>query len=550
MRLPGSVRREHLCSLVPLSPDWCAGVCFFRPLLGPFILIVILLTACAKTPLVLVDPVENSGPSLPLPSPGDLLPQVPRETLQADLAHIFSSPKTDNAFWAVSIQSMDTGEFFYRLNSTKLVMPASNMKILTVAVAAEELGWDYQYETQLLASGQVKHGRLASDLIVRGNGDPTINSHNGPRENVFETWADQLKAMGIYAIDGRIVGDDNAFEDMGLAEGWPWEDLAYGYATSVGALQHHENVVNLVFDAGPLPGTEVSIKIHPLGSGLKLVNRVLTAPNHGDFVVNLHRLPGQATLEVTGLIPAGSKSFTLTASVNNPTQFFVKALHTALTSNGIEVLGPATDIDDITISPATDDQSSIEQVDSPHRVLISYLSPPLSEISKVLMKVSQNLYAETLLKTISTRSGLGTTASGIDGIEKILDSWDVSPHGHIIADGSGLSRYNYVSPEILVKVLHRMHSEPQHAAMFKATLPIAGREGTLTNRMQGTAAEGNVRAKTGSIANVRALSGYAHTRDDELLAFSIIVNNFDVRKETIDELIDQAVERLVNFSRL
>ncbi len=165
------------------------------------------------------------------------------------------------------------------------------------------------------------------------------------------------------------------------------------------------------------------------------------------------------------------------------------------------------------------------------------------------MKLSQNLYAETLLKTVGAGAGPGTTEAGRESVREVLTAWGIPHNAYIIADGSGLSRYNYVTAEALVTVLEKMHDLPRHAEAFEATLPIAGRDGTLDSRMKGTLAEGNVRAKTGFLANVRALSGYVSTRDDELLAFSIIANNFDVRPQVIDDLIDRAVERLANFSR-
>ena len=506
------------------------------------------LSGCVKAPPVVAAPA--SSPTLPSP-PGYVLSTARGEALHADLARIFAAPEVDHALWAVTIQSMETGEVFYGLNPRKLVMPASAMKIIATAVAAEQLGWDYRYETRLLASGPVEHNRLRGDLIVRGSGDPTINARNGDHAGVFEAWADQLRAAGINAIDGRIIGDDDAFDDEGLVEGWAWEDLASGFATPGGALQHHENVVELVLHAGSVPGAPVSIEIQPAGSGLVLVNRVLTSPMDGDVTLGRRRLPGQRTLELTGWVPVGTEAFTLTASVDNPTEFFVRALRATLVSKGIEVNGAAVDIDTIAapLRPDEDDQSASQVPDSTDHVLVSHVSPPLSEMAMVLMKMSQNLYAETLLKTVGAGSAPGTTEAGREAVRAVLTSWGIAPHEYIIADGSGLSRYNYVTAEVLVKILRRMHSDDRHAAAFEATLPIAGRDGTLINRMKGTLAEGNVRAKTGSMSNVRALAGYVTTRDDELLAFSIIANNFHVPQGMIDDLMDRAVERLATFAR-
>ena len=514
--------------------------------------------ACATVPPVVAAPASPPSLLSSPPSPEHVLSTASGDALRADLARTFALPEVDHALWAVKVQSMETDEVFYSLNPRTLVMPASNMKIITTAVAAERLGWDYRYETQLLASGPVERGRLLGDLIVRGSGDPTINAP--PKENeekeepgsVFAAWADQLRAAGISGIDGRIIGDDDAFDDEGRGKSWAWDDLPYGYATPGGALLHHDNVVELVVQAGPLPGAPVSIELRPTGSGLVLVNRVMTSPTDGDFTLQLRRLPGQPTLAVTGGVPAGSEPFTQTASVDNPTEFFVRALRETLVSHGIEVNGPAVDVDTIAAARGPenqDHQSDIPVSGSVDHVLVSHLSPPLSEIATALMKLSQNLYAETLLKTVGAGAGPGTTEAGRESVREVLTAWGIPPDAYIIADGSGLSRYNYVTAGALVTVLQKMHDLPRHAAAFEATLPVAGRDGTLDSRMKGTLAEGNVRAKTGFLANVRALSGYVSTRDDELLAFSIIANNFDVPPQVINDLIDRAVERLANFSR-
>ncbi len=495
------------------------------------------------------------------PSPERVLSTAAGDALRADLARTFALPEVDHALWAVKVQSMETDEVFYSLNPRTLVMPASNMKIITTAVAAERLGWDYRYETQLLASGPVERGRLRGDLIVRGSGDPTINAPPEEKEeneeseepgSVFDAWADQLRAAGISGIDGRIIGDDDAFDDEGRGKGWAWDDLPYGYATPGGALLHHDNVVELVVQAGRVPGAPVSIELRPTGSGLVLVNRVMTSPTDGDFTLQLRRLPGQPTLVVTGRVPAGTEPFTQTASVDNPTEFFVRALRETLVSHGIEVNGPAVDVDTIAAArgPENQDrQSDIPVSGSVAHVLVSHLSPPLSEIATALMKASQNLYAENLLKTVGAGARPGTTEAGRESVREVLTAWGIPPDAYIIADGSGLSRYNYVTAGALVTVLQKMHDLPRHAAAFEATLPVAGRDGTLDSRMKGTLAEGNVRAKTGFLANVRALSGYVSTRDDELVAFAIIANNFDVPPHVIDDVIDRAVERLANFSR-
>jgi len=168
----------------------------------------------------------------------------------------------------------------------------------------------------------------------------------------------------------------------------------------------------------------------------------------------------------------------------------------------------------------------------------------------VLMKVSQNQYAETFLKAAGAASGgLGTTRGGRRAAVDTFVEWGIPADGYVISDGSGLSRYNYIAPATITTILARLHADPRHRDPFLATLPIAGKDGTIANRMRRSRAEGNAQAKTGSIANVRALSGYVKTRDGETLAFSILANDFVIPAATVNWIADLAVEILANFSR-
>ena len=158
------------------------------------------------------------------------------------------------AMWGVEVRSMATGAVLYERNSRKLMMPASNMKIVTLATAARTLGWDYRFTTTLETAAPVEAGTLAGDLIVRGGGDPTINHRDDRAVAMLDRWAQALKAAGIERIDGRIIGDDNAFDDATLGGGWAWDYLQYGYAAPVGALEFNESVAALTVRPGAHEG--------------------------------------------------------------------------------------------------------------------------------------------------------------------------------------------------------------------------------------------------------------------------------------------------------
>ncbi len=442
--------------------------------------------------------------------------------------------------WGVQIQSLTTGEILYRLNATKLVMPASNMKIVTLAAAAERLGWDYTFETKLLAAGPVEHGVIKGDLVIVGSGDPTINGRSGDPTAVFEDWAARLHEAGITAVDGSIVADDRAFDAESLGAGWSWDYLVYGYAAPVSALQYNENVAEIVVRAGSDVGRAAVVSVRPDGSGLEVNNHVLTVAAGGTATLEVRRLAGSDHVDVAGGVPLGGTESVRTVAVDNPARFFARAFKAVLVRNGVRVRGDGVAIRSLDTVPDLSVATTV----------LSRRSEPLSEIAKVLMKVSQNLYAETLVKTLGLRAGAGTTEAGDKVVQDVIESWGVEPGSYVLVDGSGLSRYNYVTPETIVQILRHVYMDPRHRAPFIDALPTGGLEGgTLARRFRGTRAAGNVHAKTGSIANVRALSGFVQTTDGEPLVFSIIANNFTQPQGTIDATTDLAVERLANFTR-
>ena len=448
-------------------------------------------------------------------------------SLRNDLAAIFDTHQFERSIWSVLIRPVSSDETLFAINPGKLVMPGSNMKILTLAAVAETLGWEYRFETKVVTSAPLESGVLRGDLVVVGSGDPSI-SERSDEPGVFASMARQLADAGVRIIDGRVIGDDDALDDKGFGDGWSLDNLPYGYSAPVTALEYNEGSVDLVIRAGAAAGDPVDIQVKPDGSRLEVENRLATIPENGTGMLTLQREPGSAHLVVQGQIPAKAAPFARTASVNNPTDFFVRAFRSALVAEGIQVGGEAVDVDDVSPKPDLGDA----------RTLVSHWSPPLSQLATSMMKVSQNQYAELLLKQI-----------GKDAARERLRSLGVADDSYIMADGSGLSRYNYVTAEALVRILQQVHERTKDASAFPATLPVAGRDGTLARRLAGTPAEGRVRAKSGTIDNVRAISGYLETAEGDTLVFSMIANNFSLPSTEIDAAADKALIRLALFSR-
>ena len=460
------------------------------------------------------------------------------------LDRLFTSTVIGPVVWGVDVRALDRNERLYARDPDVLLTPASTMKLVTLAATAERLGWDERFETALLTAAPIRDGALLGDLVVRGAGDPTINASGAP--NVFVQWAAELRSIGVRRIAGRIVGDDDALDDgaletPGFGSGWAWDDLSRGFAAPAGALQHRENVVEVVVEPGSTAGRPASARFRHPGSDLILRNDVITVRADQTAGIRLRRLPGRPSLVVTGRIPEGSSPIVRTAAVGNPTLFFVEAFKKALEQHGIAVDGEAVDVDSLA---ARDKAPALLGL----RPLVRHRSEPLSTIGADMLKQSKNLYAESLVRHLGVAAGSAAHA-GRSVVSAVLADWGIDGRGAVVADGSGLSRYTYLTAGTLVEVLARMYMDPDHRARVMAALPVAGRDGTLRRRLVGTAAEGVARAKTGSMSRVRALAGYVETADGEPLAFAMLANNFSAPAAEVTRVIDEAVATLASFSR-
>jgi D-alanyl-D-alanine carboxypeptidase/D-alanyl-D-alanine-endopeptidase (penicillin-binding protein 4) len=475
--------------------------------------------------------------SRPVVAPTAIAHESAVPALQHDVDAILAAPALGHGYWGILVRSLKSNDTLYEVNAGRLMMPASNLKIVTLAAAAERLGWDYTYETRLLAAGAIEAGVLDGDLVVVGSGDPSLTEKNsGP---VFETWAERLKAAGVRTIRGRIVGDDRAFDDDRLGMGWSWDDLAAGWAAGVSALQYNENSARVTITPGTAVDSPAAVALSPTTSGLSVRNLVRTSAAGQAADVAVIRLPGSRELELKGSVPVGASPLFDSVSVDNPALFYVEALRIALLARGISVEGPAVDVRTLNSAPSYENAT----------VVVAHRSPPLSELAVTLMKQSQNLYGETLLKTLGAAAGTPTIEAGRKTVTAMMQRWGIRDGSLIERDGSGLSRYNYITAEALVGILTHVDRDDRLREPFEAALPIAGRDGTMSNRMKATAAEGNARAKTGSMSNVRGWSGYVTSADGEPLVFSILANNFEVPADAINSAAEAIVVRLAAFRR-
>src|SRR5690606_3313828 len=481
--------------------------------------------------------------ALPQNTESDSIPKYSYSTISefwTQMEDIFNDPNFSNANWGVIIQSLETGEYFYKRNEDKLFIPASTLKLFTTSAGLISLGSDYRYTTELYANGKIDGSILLGDLVVKGYGDPTISGrfYNNDMFAVFNRWADALLEIGIDEISGNIIGDDDEFDDKGLGTGWQWDYESYWYSAPSGAIAFNDNTVDIFVSVNKDNLSSV-ITIKPDTKYIIVLNNVVTVPRDSVTSISVYRERGTNVVNVFGTIKVNSDTVKTFVTVNNPTQYAMVILKDVLEKKGIVVKGYPVDVDEIE-NPLN--YSNME-------LLLEYKSFPLSDIVKVINKNSQNFFAEQLLKTIGMeKEYYGTAANGISASEEIFREMGINPEGMVIVDGSGLSRLNLVSPRQTLTLLNYMYKS-KYFIPFYNSLPIAGLDGSLGTRMKNTRAEGKIRAKPGFLGNVRSLAGYAYTGDNELIAFVLFVNNFNVPVKLAENLQDLVCLRLANFKR-
>lgn len=448
-------------------------------------------------------------------------------SLQARLSAHLAQSRFASALWGVKVISLDTGGTLFEHNAEKLMKPASNAKLYTGALALDRLGPDFRIKTSLYASARpAKSGTLTGDLIVYGRGDPSFAArfYDGDYTKLLDPLVDALETAGVKRIKGNLVGDESYFRGPPLGSGWTWDDLQYYYGAEVSALTIQDNVIDLIFTPGDRLGDPCRSTTAPLTDFVVLFNRTETVPLNGKREISFYRPLGENLVYVSGTLPLGRSNRVDAVAVHDPARWFLALFKEALTKHGIKVSGKLRTVNwlDRDLTPL--DSSLIE--------LGSVQSRPLSEIVTKMMKPSQNLYAQLLLLQVAANSTCATNAPrnqtseeiGLAELQDFLATAGIKKGEVLLEEGSGLSRGTLLTPNATVELLKFM-SRHRYADMFRDALPIAGVDGTLRNRMNGTKAEGNVRAKTGTIRYVNTLSGYVTSAGGERLAFSVMLNH-------------------------
>lgn len=456
------------------------------------------------------------------------------DTLTQAIDRIVERAAFAPAFWGIEVRSLKNGRVLYARNADKNLRPASTLKLVASAAALDAFGRDARFRTTVETAGRLDgRGRILGDVYLVGRGDPDLSGrfNAGRSTAAFEELADALRTAGVFRIEGQLVGHEGAFTGERRGADWGWEDLVWGYGAEVSALSFNDNVADLRLLPGEQPGDPAFLEASPVTSYYSVVSTVITTSAGVKADLKLERDLGTSRIRLSGTIPLGDV-WEGKPALEDPARYAATVFGEVLWSRGIRVMGPVA--------------TTSEPLPAGARVLAVHDSPPLSEIVKVVNKESQNLHAEMLLRLLGQRArSEGSVAAGHDAVRAFLSRIGVATQSWGLQDGSGLSRSDLVDAHSLAELLAAMDRHPE-AAAFRDSLAVMGVDGTLKDRLRGTAAQGKVFAKSGTLRLGNGLAGYTTSASGEPLAFAMLVNNHTAPPREAVAAIDEIVRILLS----
>jgi len=455
---------------------------------------------------------------------------------------------TSKGEWGLLIVDAESGETLYEQNADKYFLPASNMKLFTTALALAKLGPEYRFHTTLETRGTISsEGVLSGDVALVGRGDPNLSNRkfpydlkeefDGPPEKVLAELADALMAKSVKKISGDVVGDDSYFPRERYPSGWEIDDMVWEYGAAISAIVVDDNTVTLMLTPGEQAGNPVQAVLTPGTPDFTVANEVVTSAADVKSDLKLTREPGSNVVVMKGTLPAKSGPRKLVLAVEEPAQHAATTLKHLLEERGVKVGG---------VERARHDGG---EMSGDPAVLAEHVSVPLGDSVKLVNKISQNLHSEMLLRTVARQRGVWATPDDLMKIPaEFYEAAGIAPGDVIQTDASGLSRHDLVTPRAIVILLGFAQKQAWFGPYY-ASLPVAGADGTLEDRMKNTLAAGRIHAKTGSVEHVRTLSGFAETQGGRRLIFSFLSNNQGGKNhEATDALTGLCVAMLEEFN--
>jgi len=436
------------------------------------------------------------------------------------------------AIWSFYAYNLNSSKTIIDFNSNKALVPASTLKVLTTATAYEVLDKSFQFKTDLKYSGFIdNNGILQGDIIISSDGDPTIGcSYFGNRvnvDNIFQNFYNSLIKLGIKEINGNIIGDASLWGYMLQPSGYLWEDIGNHFGAGASSLNYKENKLKLSFKSGNRIGDKAELinsDSHPLS--IEWINNVTTAASNTGDNVYIFGAPFQNQRVINGTMPAGRSSFDVFASDPDPALRFASDFKNYLLSKNIKVSGKELSL----------------YIKSETKTLNIYThkSPILDLIARFVNQRSNNLSAESLLRAIGTKFGNSNYQESADFVINYWKTKNINIEGIVLKDGSGLSRTNQLSTRFLVDVLTYIYNS-EYYEVFKSSLALAGKSGTLQNAFKNTSAENNFIGKTGSMGGIRSYAGYINNKSGEPICFAFIVNGHTLKTAEIRKKMETLI---------
>jgi D-alanyl-D-alanine carboxypeptidase/D-alanyl-D-alanine-endopeptidase (penicillin-binding protein 4) len=450
----------------------------------------------------------------------------------------------DKGEWGLLVVDAVTGETLYEKNADKYFVPASNMKLLTTALALDTLGADYRFRTTIETNGTpATDGKLIGNLILVGRGDPNLSNRkfpfdtkeefDGPPEKALAELADLVVARGVKEVTGDIVGDDSYFPRERYPDGWEIDDMVWEYGAAISAIVVDDNTVSLTLTPGEKAGDVVQTGVEPATQEFVIQNEVVTigAKEKGDL--RLTREPGANTVVLSGTLPASSAPRKLVLAIQEPAEHAAALLTRLLAERGVKVDGTSRA------------QHEPDSAEATRTVLAEHHSIRLGDAVRLVNKISQNLHTEVLLRTAARQSGRWSDPEDLWKFPKeFYAKAGIREDDVVQTDGSGLSRHDLVTPRAFVTLLQYAEKQKWFPEYY-ASLPIAGLDGTLNERMKESSIAGKIHAKTGTVSHVRTLSGFAETTGGRRLIFSFLSNNEQGNNHEVHDALDGLCQAMI-----
>jgi serine-type D-Ala-D-Ala carboxypeptidase/endopeptidase (penicillin-binding protein 4) len=476
--------------------------------------------------------------------------------LGRDIERVIGESRFAFARWGVFAISLRDGRVLYARDADKTFTPASNMKVYTTAVALDLLGADHRWRTSVYSESEPDaSGTIKGDLVLYGRGAPDLASRakRGAPDHLAQL-SDDLYKRGVRRVGGQVIGDESYLRGERHGDGWLWNDVQWYFGAEVSALTVNSNETTLTITSANKAGEQAAVKFDTGDDYFSVTNDTRTAERGRPLTIGVTRGLSDNNVRVWGDFAAGGRSYSVRLSAHKPALWAATLFRDALRARGITVEGEARAID-------ARSRRDGEQPDAPRSsggIELAYItSRTLGEIVRPTNKESLNLNAELILRSLGKERGemapdpdpvrmriRGDDQAGAAVMRMWLERAGIATDTLALHDGSGLSRLDRVTPEATARLLAAMAKTPS-ANVFRDSLPISGRDGTLRSRLN--RASGRILAKTGTLTYTNSLSGYATTADDEPLAFSIICNDETI-KESSTEVIDAIAILLAQYS--